>query len=221
MGSRENTMAQNRLVAVLLSLALVLNLSGCDSTQDLQNQVKQLTQQNEGLQQQVAALVEKTAQYQHAASMYQGCMALDVLSNLCPENIMIEGKKAIDAGFPGGGSLYWFAMAAKLFAFFTAAGLSIFVLWRVFLAWIKPADSEIEEAKQTIEQAEARADQAEARQRAAENEHEKISQQIRSSQSELKNLRKTISQHQDDLAQLDKELEEKRADRDALLGGFL
>lgn len=214
-------MAKNRLVVLLLlAFTLTLSLAGCDSTQDLQNQVKQLTQQNEELRQQIASLTAKTAQYQNAASLYQGCMALGVLSNLCPGNIMVEGQQAIDAGFPGGGWPYWMALSGKLSVVLIAVGLGLLIAWRVVITWIEPAQQKLNQAKQTIEQAEDRAQQARSREMDAEAKHERIRQQIRASQNELESLRETIGERQEELDQLDEEIRHKKQDLNAL-GGFL
>ena len=214
-------MAKNRLVALLLlAFTLTLSLAGCDSTQELQNQVKQLTQRNEELRLQNASLTAKTAQYGDAASLYQGCMALGVFSNLCPGNIMTEGKQAIDAGFPGGGWPYWLALAGKLSVVLMSAGLGFLVFWRGVIAWIVPAQQELNDAKQTNEQAEDRAQQARSREMDAEAKHERIRQQIRASQNELESLRETISERQEELDQLDEEIQHKKQDMNAL-GGFL
>jgi len=214
-------MAKNRLVPLLLlAFTLTLSLAGCDSTQDLQNQVKQLTQQNEELRQQIASLTAKTAQYQNAASLYQGCMALGVFSNLCPGNIMTEGKQAIDAGFPGGGWPYWIALSGKLSVVLISAGLGFLVFWRGVIAWIEPAQQKLNQARKTIEQAEDRAQQARSREMDAEAKHERIRQQIRASQNELESLRETIGERQEELDQLDEEIQHKKQDLNAL-GGFL
>lgn len=212
-------MVKNRLVAFLI-MALVLSLAGCDSTQDLQNQVKQLAEQNQALQQKITSLTDLSGQYQDAASLYQGCMALGVFSNLCPRNIMTEGKQAIDAGFPGGGWPYWIALTGKLSAVLISASLGLLVAWRVVIAWIEPAQQKLNEAKQTIEQAEDRAQQARSREMDAEVKHERIRQQIRASQSKLESSREAISERQEELAQLDQQIEEKKQDLNAL-GGFL
>ena len=214
-------MAKNRLVVLLLlAFTLTLSLAGCDSTQDLQNQVKQLTQQNEELRLQNASLTAKTAQYGDAASLYQGCMALGVFSNLCPGNIMTEGKQAIDAGFPGGGWPYWLALAGKLSVVLMSASLGFLVFWRGVIAWIEPAQQKLNKAKQTIEQAEDRAQQARAREMDAEAKHERIRQQIRASQNKLESLREAIGERQEELDQLDQEIQHKKQDLNAL-GGFL
>jgi peptidoglycan hydrolase CwlO-like protein len=214
-------MAKNRLVALLLlAFTLTLSLAGCDSTQDLQNQVKQLTQQNEELRQQIASLTAKTAQYQNAASLYQGCMALGVFSNLCPGNIMTEGKQAIDAGFPGGGWPYWIALSGKLSVVLISAGLGFLVFWRGVIAWIEPAQQKLNQARKTIEQAEDRAQQARSREMDAEAKHERIRQQIRASQNKLESLREAIGERQEELDQLDQEIQHKKQDLNAL-GGFL
>lgn len=214
-------MAKNRLVALLLlAISLTLTLAGCDSAQDLQNQVKQLTQQNEALRQQIASLTAKTAQYQNAASLYQGCMALGVFSNLCPGNIMTEGKQAIDAGFPGGGWPYWIALTGKLSVVLMSAGLGFLVFWRGLIAWIEPAQQKLNQARKTIEQAEDRAQQARSREMETEAKHERIRQQIRASQNELEALREAIGERQEELDQLDEEIRHKKQDLNAL-GGFL
>ena len=214
-------MAKNRLVALLLlAFTLTLSLAGCDSTQELQNQVKQLTQRNEELRLQNASLTAKTAQYGDAASLYQGCMALGVFSNLCPGNIMTEGKQAIDAGFPGGGWPYWLALAGKLSVVLMSASLGFLVFWRGVIAWIEPAQQKLKEAKQTIEQAEDRAQQARSREMDAEAKHERIRQQIRASQNQLESLREAIGERQEELDQLDQEIQHKKQDLNAL-GGFL
>ena len=212
-------MVKNRLVALLLALVALL-LAGCDNTQDLQNQVNALTAQNQALQQQIEDLTDESARLQTAASLYQGCEELGILSNLCPSNIMTEGKKALDAGFPGGGWPYWTALAGKLAVLLVSAAVALLVAWRVQIALISPARHRLKQANKTIEEAENRAQQARDREREAEERREKIHAQIRASLIELESTQEAISQRLEELAEIERSVKEKRQDLNAL-GGFL
>lgn len=213
-------MAKNRLIMLLL-LPLVIMLAGCDSTQGLQDQVSKLNQQNQALHQQIDALTAKTQQFQNAASMYQGCMAgWGILSNLCPDNIMTEGKAAIDAGFSGGGWEYWGMLIAKLAAAFISAGVAMLVCIRLAMSWLYPARQKLQEAKETIEEAESRARQARSNELDAKASLEQTQQKIRNAQHALESLQAKIEESLEEIEQINREIQEKKQDLNAL-GGFL
>jgi septal ring factor EnvC (AmiA/AmiB activator) len=214
--------AKNRLIWIAVALAFSLLLAGCgeDDKRELQAQVEQQQTQIEQLQDKIDELTQLHDQAERAASIYEGCMALDGLfSQVCPESVMVEGKAAVEDGYVGGGWQYWTAYAAKLCTFLIAASLaSLSALW-LWLKWIEPSAESSREARKTIETAQQQAAAAQREAAAAESQKWRTEQEIAEAQRNLAQVHQQLDALRGELDELEREIEEKRKDLD-LLGGF-
>jgi hypothetical protein len=187
-------------------------LGGC-SDQNLEQQVKQLQANNDTLQQKITQLTYLHDQFDNAASLYQGCVSLDgFLSQLCPSQVLLEGKVAEEKGYPGGGWQFWLALTGKTIIFASFFSVTFFLSWWLFLKVIEPSQSDIEYANDKIKNADKEAAKSYAEMREAEAKKYQIQDDLNKAVKELSALRQKIDV-------LNQELARKKQDLD-LLSGF-
>jgi hypothetical protein len=187
-------------------------LGGC-SDQNLEQQVKQLQANNDTLEQKIIQLTYLHDQFNNAASLYQGCVSLDgFLSQLCPSQVLLEGKVAEEKGYPGGGWQFWLALTGKTIIFVIFLSVAFFLAWWLFLKVIEPKLSDIEYANDKIKNADKEAAKSYAEMREAEAKKHQIENDIDNAVKELSALRQKIDV-------LNQELARKKQDLD-LLSGF-
>jgi exonuclease VII large subunit len=199
-----------KITYIFFIVAMILG--GC-SDQNLKQRVQQLEEKNETLQQKIKELTQLNEQFNNAASLYQGCVSINgFLSQLCPSQVLIEGKVAEEKGYPGGGWQFWLAFAGKTIIFVIFFSVAFFLAWWLFLKIIEPKLSNIEYANEKIKNADNEAMKAYTKMREAEAKKDQIENDIDNAVKELSALRQEI-----DI--LDQELAHKKQDMD-LLSGF-
>jgi septal ring factor EnvC (AmiA/AmiB activator) len=199
-----------KITYIFFIVAMILG--GC-SDQNLKQRVQQLEEKNETLQQKIKELTQLNEQFNNAASLYQGCVSINgFLSQLCPSQVLIEGKVAEEKGYPGGGWQFWLAFAGKTIIFVIFFSVAFFLAWWLFLKIIEPKLSNIEYANEKIKNADKEAAKSYAEMREAEAKKDQIQDDLNKAVKELSALRQKI-----DI--LDQELARKKQDLD-LLSGF-
>jgi len=214
-------MQKNRLIRLAVALVFSLLIAGCgEDKKELQAQVEAQQDQIAQLQEKIDGLEQMHDEANRAASIYQGCMALHgLLSQVCPETAMIEGKAAVEDGYVGAGWQYWTAYSAKLFTFLISASLGTLAALWLWLKWIEPSAEASRNARQTIATAKQQAAAAKREEDAARSEKWQVEQEIAEARHDLKQLHEQLDELRDELGELEREIEEKRKDLD-LLGGF-
>jgi septal ring factor EnvC (AmiA/AmiB activator) len=213
--------AKNRLIALAGALAFSLLLTACgDDKKALQAQVEAQQTQIVQLQAKIDDLRQLHDEINAAASIYEGCTALDgFFSQVCPKSVMVEGKAAVAAGYPGLGWQYWLAYTAKLLCVLIAVSLAALAALRLWLKWIEPSEAAGRAARKTIETAEQQASAAQRAAEAAEDKKWRVERDVEKARRDLAQAHEQIESLQAELGELERQKVQKKQDLD-LLGGF-
>lgn len=190
----------------LLAIALAsVFLAGCDSS---------LREENAELKARIktdyAQRAAEVAEVERRAAVAQACYYIFLA---CPKSMTERGQAAIDAGFTGGGFVFWGLVIAKFVAFGAAIGT---VVGSAGWAWAKiskPSLIELDEAKCLIEALQKKTDEA------SKKEFEALRRSQIAQESAIE-IEKKIASRQSELDKLEAKIAELEAIKNVLLGGL-
>ncbi len=218
-------MQKNRLIGAMLAAAFLL--AGCDNSEDLKQQINQQNQQIAQLgklsDQQyniIQGLLKKHDEKNRAASIFQGCAALDGIgARFCPQQALDAGRDALADGYPGVTDIYWSILVGKLVALAAIFAAFLGVAWLMFIRLVGPAQVELDEARKTIQTANEQAQAKRAELKQAEVAAAQAQNKLNALKSEIKKRENDLQELLDQIAQAEKAKKDLDDDND-LLDGF-
>jgi len=152
----------------------------------------------------------EVAELERRAAIAQSC---DYGFSACPKSMTERGQTALDAGFSGGGFIFWGLVIAKFLAFGAAIGV---VVGSAGWAWSKisrPSLIELDEAKCLIEALQKKTDEA------SKKEFEALRRSQIAQESAIE-IEKKIASRQSELDKLEAKIAELEAIKNVLSGGL-
>lgn len=196
----------SRKIMAMAMMAIMAMMAGCSDSK-LREENAELRAK---LKYEYAQREAEVAEVERRAAIAQAC---DYVFSACPLSMTAPGQAALDAGFTGGGLIFWFLVIAKFLAFGAAIGA---VVGSAGWAWAKisrPSLIELDEAKCLIEALQKKTDEA------SKKEFEALRRSHIAHEAAIE-IEKKIASRQSELDKLEAKIAELEAIKNVLSGGL-
>jgi len=198
---------------VAISIAIAIASVGCDDTRALRHRAEAAEQKLAQLQKRLDEAereVSRTHDYRRAAAIAQAC-DWPIIWRVCPQQDVELGRAALEAGYTADQAVYWSATVGLLAAVAAAMAAATVVSWTLWVRMAAPAEQELESSRRLVDSAQEQA-------RAWQIKAQESQRAARAAASELERLREQKERLALELSSLQAELQQTRADLDALRG---
>jgi len=174
-----------RLFFIFFILTTLL-LDGCGIKEELDKRSSEINRLNAVVQEQYGTRAAELDFAERQVGIYQGCT---FLFNVCSDATLAVGEKYMRNGFTGSSSYWWWvAFAVKLTAIAAVMGALLWLPWHLFVAFSRPAQEEIDEAKKLLESLDTKVKDANRKRTQTQQETSAIRRELERLSAYVKNL---------------------------------